>query len=62
MIDDLKLDQTMKTMGENGITNELIEYIDDEITHVLNAARKHAEGPKRNAPFSKKKIMLISAI
>ena len=62
LIDDVKLEQTMKEIVENGVTNELIEYVDEEITHVLNSARKHAEGPKRNVPYSRKKIMLMSAL
>lgn len=58
---NIKLVETFKEMCESGITSKNLEYMDKELTHVLNSAGKHAEGPKRNVPFSRKKVKLTSA-
>ena len=61
-IDQLKLEETVNTICNSSITRKEIDWLDETIIYVLNAARKHVEGIKRTIPILSKKVKLQSTL
>ena len=60
-IEQLNLVDIVKQKCNQYVTGQELERIDQMITFVLDAARKHVEGYKRGLPFSLRKIQLAAA-
>ena len=52
----------MARICESRVTLKEINIVDEEITYLLNAARKYVEGPKSGIPYSQQKQMKLSTI
>ena len=58
----MELRKTFEKLCIAGASHKEMEYMDREISHVLDQARKCAGGPMRRVLFSKKKVKLTSVI
>ena len=54
--------ETFKTKCVERVSYDQIEYLDKQITYILDFWSRYAEGPRRRVPFSKKKEKITSAV
>ena len=59
---ETKLEEKIARINHSRVSARELNAVDDEITHVLNKARKSAEGVRSNVPYSKEKEEIITGM